>query len=149
MKVLLYKTPGLVTAAIRWQTRGTVDHAALEFGGREIIEATWPRVRRRFSRLLPRDRRSVEVYEVDATRDQANAVRDFCLRQVGKRYDLSSVFRFVSRKQASRKAAEVWFCSELVYAGLREGGIDLFQRTEPWEVSPEMLRRSPLLTRCQ
>jgi hypothetical protein len=51
----------------------------------------------------------------------------------------------VSRRQASRKAAGVWFCSELAFAAARQAGISLLGATEPWEVSPGLFARSPLL----
>lgn len=148
MKILFYRNPGIVGSLIRWQTRSPVNHAAILIGD-DVYEATMPRVRVR--RFAQRD----EVAEVYALEDGCfgpgtygeGSVRRFLLKQLGKPYDISSVARFVTRKQARRDAAGFWFCSELVFAAVEKAGLRLLERTEPWEVSPGMLRRSPLLRR--
>jgi uncharacterized protein YycO len=148
MKILLYSDPGIIGTLIRWQTRSPVNHAAILIGD-DVYEATMPRVRvRRFGR---RDELA-EVYAIEdlcfgpGTHGEAS-VRRFLLKQLGKPYDFSSVARFVTRKQERRESAGHWFCSELVYAALAKAGLRVLERSEPWEVSPGMLRRSPLLRR--
>lgn len=107
---------------------------------REGIGVRW------LSSLQPAKGESIDLYAVDLTLDQANEFERFLFAQLGKRYDWSSVLRFLSRRQASRRSREVWFCSELVFAAFQHVGIDLLARTEPWEVSPGLLARSPVIT---
>ncbi len=55
---------------------------------------------------------------------------------MGKKYDYTMVARFVTREQEDRDSNGKWFCSELVCATSRKGGIDLLARTGAWEGSP-------------
>src|SRR5690606_21875536 len=77
--------------------------------------------------------------------DEVLRLRGFLEKQTGKSYDYRMVFRFITRLQETRKSRGKWFCSELVFAALQQCGIDLLSRTEPWEVSPGLLARSPYL----
>lgn len=88
----------------------------------------------------------VDVFDVKGvTAEGVKAARDFAFAQIGKRYDYTMVARFVTRRQESRKSSGKWFCSELVFASVCKAGLDLFRATEPWEVSPGLLARSPFL----
>lgn len=152
--IVLYHGVSRISALIRWQTRSEYSHAALCLYTREgmrIVEAIegqgvlcrqptdadlaadWFRVR---APKLP-------VMTWPEARYQHAAA--FALEQVGKGYDWTSVLRFVSRRQARREAAGVWFCSELVFAAYQQAGIELLRAVEPWEVSPGLLARSPYL----
>jgi uncharacterized protein YycO len=74
------------------------------------------------------------------------AANTWLLQQVGKKYDFIMVFAFFTRhSQESRKSAEKWFCSELAYAYMEKLGLPLFKRTEPWEITPDMLKRLQVL----
>jgi uncharacterized protein YycO len=102
-------------------------------------------------RLLPAiEHRRGETHELFTVRDLTDAVADtvweFARGQLGKPYDWTMVLRFISRRQESRKSRGKWFCSELVYASFQKAGVDLLRDTDPWEVSPGLLARSPLLT---
>ena len=97
---------------------------------------------------------SVDLFEVrtatgfELKRERVEACLKFAVDQIGKGYDYTMVARFISRRQASRRTSGKWFCSELVFAALQKAGVDLLARTEPWEVSPGQLARSPLLKWC-
>lgn len=145
-KILLTRSKGVLGAGIRLQTRSIVDHSALLFDRGIVIESTWPKVRQtKFPAWLRgRNRRLVEQYIIPGDLD-VDAVYDFARNQLGKPYDVSSVLRFVTRQQAHRKSHGWWFCSELIFAAIAKGGLELFHNTEPYEVSPGLLRRSPLI----
>ena len=137
MIVCLHRSGGLLGALIRWQTRSPYSHASMLIEGKHYESVAGKGVVR--SPLS----KSAELFLVDGIDDTSAA--SFVDKQLGKGYDYSSVLRFVSRKQASRKSSRKWFCSELVYATCQKGGIELLRAVAPWEVSPGMLSRSPLL----
>jgi hypothetical protein len=74
----------------------------------------------------------------------------FAWMQIGKEYDWTDVLRFISRRPglfANLKPEhyQKWFCSCHVYATLAKAGRALFEHTEPWEVFPGLVHRSPLV----
>lgn len=144
--VCLHRAPGLISTLIRWQTRSPWSHASLLFPGAGVIEAREFAGVRALPALDPKPGESIEVFAVRGlTPAQECAVFDFAQRQLGKPYDYTMVARFVSRRQESRPSSGKWFCSELCYAALLHAGVPLLRCTEPWEVSPGLLARSPLL----
>lgn len=149
LTIAFFKPTGIIGNLIKWQTRGKYSHVGLTFSfdpydAINIESKEGKGVRRIESKAYSLN---ADLYRVSGiTPEQVERVYNFAFDQVGKKYDWSSVFRFVSRRQASRRSSGVWFCSELVFAALAEAGIRLFINTEPWEVSPGMLCRSPKIT---
>ena len=145
--ILLFRGRGLTSNLIRWQSRGPWSHAAIEMGGQVWEAIQWKRVRRRgIGEVIAeceKSRTRLAGIKVEITQEQGFEMIRWLNKQLGKRYDWSSVLRFVTRQQASRRAAEVWFCSELVFAAFRHVDIHLLARTQPWEVSPALLARTP------
>lgn len=141
MKILLFKGRGILSAIIRWQQRTMYSHAAVLLWGLEIIEAWQGKgVQRKFLKSLE----NILCLECPGmTQQQEFDVYSFMQSQVGRGYDYLGVLRFVSRQRNTTN--EEWFCSELVYAAFLAAGINLLARSEPWEVSPGLLARSPLL----
>jgi len=145
MKILLYRGRGFLPWLIRFQTRSPYHHAAIVLHGSTVFESNWKwGVKACFLQRTPANN-TVDVYEVATTPEQDGSIRRWLVSQSGKPYDLTMVIRFVTRKQATRKTKGKWFCSELVYAAFQAAGINLLERVEPWEVSPGLLARSPLL----
>jgi uncharacterized protein YycO len=147
MKILLCQNKGLIGALIRWQTRGGFSHAAVYLDGC-IYESNPGGVRKHDVRgqtwaEVEKDRGSITVVDVPVAPTQENDIRNFLEAQLGKGYDYTMVVRFVTRQQESRESTGKWFCSELVFAAFLKAGIDLLGRTEPWEVSPGLLSRTP------
>ena len=86
----------------------------------------------------------VTRYEVPTmSRTQWEDAIAFALAEVGKGYDYWAIVRFVSRRRMPDN--DRWFCSELVFAALAHVGVRIFERIEPWAVSPGLLAISPLL----
>lgn len=143
MKVVLYKSPGFISQLIRWQTRSVYSHASLWFVSRNLLcESQYGK-----GVILvdnPAFTCEVDVFRISGDFDYAK-ILEFIEAQKGKKYDYSSVCRFISRRQESRKSKGKWFCSELVFAALQKGGLKLLERCEPWEVSPGLLSMSPFL----
>lgn len=146
MRVGLYRSRGFVSWAIRFQTRGQYSHAALLLDDRQAIEA-WHKggVQKGAMGHLQAAKTQIDVYEITGDFDKALAL-EFAEAQVGKPYDFKMVGGFVSRRsREGRRSTGKWFCSELVYATLEKAGLRLFNRTQAWEVSPDLLKRSPYL----
>lgn len=147
--ITLHAGTGLISRLIRWQTRSRYSHAGIILPDGRFAEAredTGVRIERRFIRWSGEQ---VDMFAVTVSPEQAQAVDDFIAAQEGKPYDYTMVARFVSRRGASRSQSGKWFCSELVFAALQHAGVHLLRDTQPWEVSPGMLARSPLLSPCR
>lgn len=166
----------MVGRLIRWQTRSEYSHAALVFsrellshiddlaplqkqfeGGVEVnhelthklvtIEAREFRGVRLTEGVVKAIGANVDLFSVRGLGlDHLVLAWEFAKAQLGKDYDYTMVARFISRRQESRSTSDKWFCSELAFAAIRKAGIELLRGTEPWEVSPGLLARSPLLT---
>jgi uncharacterized protein YycO len=144
MRVVLFRSRSFISRLIRWQTRSQYSHAAVltdegalveSVEGKGVIStANWQK---------PAEADVFLVWPMST--DQANTGVGFLSAQIGKPYDWLMVLRFVTRRQASRRSSGKWFCSELVFAAFQKAGIELLRDTEPWEVSPGLLARSPLL----
>lgn len=143
----LHRGTGLVSKAIQWQTRSPYSHVSVMCRngcGIEAREGKGVRVTTDWLKFKAPGER-VDLFVVEVTPAQADSIEAFLLDQVGKKYDWTMVFRFVSRQQASRDESGKWFCSELAFAAFQQAGVDLLRDTQPWEVSPGLLGKSPLL----
>lgn len=146
-KVLLYRGHNFHDTLIRWQTWGSVAHSALWFPdpqlGGQIVEAV-------LSGVIVRTQANpfsepAEVYDV-AGAVNWNHAQNYANNQVGKPYDIKGLFQFVARSGSDDP--DSWFCSDLVFESVWQGGVLLVARVPRCKVSPEQLRRSPLLVRA-
>ena len=87
----------------------------------------------------------VDLFTVPALVTVQQAALAFAQAQLGKPYDYTMVARFISRRTESIRTKDKWFCSELVFAAFLHAGLPLLRDTQPWEVSPELLSKSPYL----
>jgi uncharacterized protein YycO len=143
----LHRAPGVFGRLIRWQTRSDYSHASLYCVGLGVIEAREGKGVHRMPGYEPKRGEVIELYRVNAmTDEEMNSAWTFAASQIGKAYDWTMVARFVTRRQESRPSSEKWFCSELVYAAFHHAGHELLRATQPWEVSPGLLARSPYLS---
>lgn len=85
----------------------------------------------------------VDLFRIKATKEQADIFEAFILSQVGKGYDFRSVFRFLTRSEASKN--DKWFCSELSFFGLQKAGINILERIPAAKVSPQLHGISPFM----
>jgi uncharacterized protein YycO len=145
--IALVNGTGFISRAIKWQTRSRYSHAAVVVPHKSprlcVIEAWHKTGVRRYWPTDEEIRKQMHFYHVYVTEEQAKEVYNFLEKQIGKKYDWKSVFRFVTRKRGIEE--DTWFCSELVAAALNYAHVYPFARTQPWEVSPGFLARSPLL----
>lgn len=138
--ILLFRGRGLISWAIRFQTRGQYSHAAIRLRDGRIVEA-WQGAGVRVKTLTDWD--GVEAFGVQGmTGDMWDDAIDFALSQVGKGYDYRNVWRFVSRRPAAIN--NKWFCSELVCESLRQVSCGIVRCPTP-EIFPSMIGWSPLV----
>ena len=125
MRILGYRGKSITSRLIQAQTRSEHSHIGVQISGGRVIEA-WqgPGVR-----LISHDfdQERVEV---------------FLRSQLGKKYDYSSVFRFVTRRDAI--ANDKIFCSELAELAFIAGGLPLLNGN-PSHHSPRDTLLSPYL----
>jgi uncharacterized protein YycO len=143
MQILLYQGRSLVSKAIRKQTDSIYSHAAVRMRDGSIIEA-WQGVGVRQMKTVMDGHTPgtpVTVFHIDGEYEE-DAVEAFLLKQVGKKYDYLSVARFITRWE--RPSNDKWFCSELVVAAFRKGGLDLLNGPAA-KISPRDVSLSPLL----
>ena len=140
--IRLYKGKSWISKFIKWHTRGEYSHAAIIVGGAlyESKEFIGTRKRLAFDENVEYD-----DFIVETAQNQRAGMVEFLERQIGKPYDMLKVFAFVTRKRQDRKSLGKWFCSEIVFATLQKCGVKLFNLTEAWEVSPDLLKRSSFL----
>jgi hypothetical protein len=136
-KVLLYHGANRIDAAIRWQTDGCVAHAALWFPPSSTIpmepygsiyEAVLSGVRHRTAvRSDFAGDNAAEIYDVlQVNRAGWLMALDFLDHQLGKPYDVLGPARFLTRMRRPRDTCPPsWFCSELIFAAVRRGGVEL------------------------
>ena len=146
-RVLLFKGKGMISRLIRWQTNGKYSHAALQLPSGRIIEAWHKPAKVRLRGRLD-DWSNVEAFDVEGmTPYKWDKATEWIEQQIGKKYDFSGVFRFLSRRRKDRD--DKWFCSELVFQAVKEGGVDLLERIQCSQVSPTVLSFSPLLKKSE
>jgi len=129
----LFRGSGILGWLIRKQTRKEFAHAEIEIDGILYAADAGKGVTQTFA-TGEEDSVRIPVYL-----PRPRKARLFVRKQLDKKYDYSSVLRFVSRRQATRKSSGKWFCSELVFAVCMVGGLRLFNNCEPWEVSPGII----------
>lgn len=127
--------------AIQTWTRSVYNHVGLVTPENVVIEATWPRVRERM--LKPGER--VDFFTLDLSDEKWMEVERFMRSQVGVKYDVRGLLRFVTRVPHSENGK--WFCSELVFHALQRVGVQLQERIGAEQVPPFGVVMSPLLYR--
>ncbi len=109
-----------------------------------VIEAWQPKVRQGRLSKVHSPVTPFGIWEVTTTENQKQEIEDYLRAQVGKPYDFIGLFGFPFRRKDIQNP-DKFFCSELVFTALKKAGIELLQATDPSEVSPRLLLRSPLL----
>ena len=150
MRVLGYRGTSLTSHAIKLQTRSIYSHIGIQLNDGSVIEA-WAEgffkgnVRRIKNPFIKHaDNTLIDVYNLhpDVIGDfDAEHAEDYLIHQIGQKYDYSSVFRFMTRREATDNDKK--FCSELAELAFIEGGVRLLNGN-PSEHSPRDTMLSPL-----
>lgn len=147
MTIYLFKNKGLVPSLIKFQTRSQYTHAAIEIDGFLYESVFKGVVKTELSAALEHYKKvKYDKFECiwPALENNKKEVKNFLEMQVGKKYDFTMLFRFLTREQATRKSKNRWFCSELVFAAINKF-VPILKNIEPWAVSPGMISYSPYL----
>ena len=145
--IALYRGTSGLSKAIRFINWSDYSHAAyIDVDTTEVFEA-WKGGVRKVANLSDQHDPGTEVdlFVVEATPEQNQAVKKFLVSQVGKGYDYAAIMGFLIRRDEAPEDQTKWFCSELVFAAYQSAGIDLLARIPRWKVYPGMLAYSPLL----
>lgn len=143
MKILAYQGKSIISKLIRWQTRSIYSHIAVELDDGSIIEAwlTDGVIHRDSFNEGHTDGTPVDFFQVKGLVDSSKA-EEFLWKQVGKKYDWISVFRFLWHTPAEKNNR--WFCSELAEKALETVSSKLLHGNCS-EHSPRDTAMSPLL----
>jgi uncharacterized protein YycO len=144
LRIGLHRSEGWISKAIKWQTRSDYSHASLVLPDDTVLESIQGRGVVH-GRKVESCVECVDLFAVKALTRVHNDALAFAISQLGKPYDYTMVARFVTRRTESTRTKEKWFCSELVFAAFLHAGLPLLRDTQPWEVSPELLSKSPYL----
>ena len=139
--IVLFRGRGLISALIRWQTRGDYAHAALLMDDGKLIES-WQGVGVRIK--SDPDLSDATIFDVPSmTQAQWDRALFFARCQVGKGYDYWAIIRFITRERMPDN--DRYFCSELVFDSIEHAGVNLLARIKGWAVDPSRLELSPLM----
>ena len=140
---LFYGTVSRISLAIEWFTRSKYCHAAIIQSDGSLIEAIEGVGVHRLPALPAGD--TCDLFTVCGPSSLSEiSVERFLGAQLGLPYANLDIVGFLTRCP-EQKQAGAWFCSELVYAAIRAGGVELLARVEPFQVSPGSLAMSPYL----
>jgi uncharacterized protein YycO len=144
MKILAYKGKSWISKIIRWKTRSEYSHVAIELDDGSVVEA-WHiggvAHNKDFTTVHTKGT-EVDVFEIIGEFNETEA-EAFALSQVGKKYDFSTIGRFISGRTEPKDGE--WICSEFDFVVVAKGGVYLLERIPAPHISPGQLITSPLL----
>lgn len=133
MRLIFARKHAIGSYIIRLFTFSSWSHVGLVFSDEMVIDATFAKG----VRLIPLTEFMSEYTDIDVwfvkTPDEASA-RKFAELQLGKKYDLSAIFGLIFQRNWQQD--DKWFCSELVEAVLKAGGLVRF-RDSPHRITPQ------------
>lgn len=144
LRIGLHRSDGFVSKLIKFQSRSEYSHASLVLPDDTVLESMQGRGVVH-GRKVESCAECVDLFSVHSLASVRDAALGFAMSQLGKPYDYTMVARFLSRRTESLRTKDKWFCSELVFAAFLHAGLPLLRDTQPWEVSPELLSKSPYL----
>jgi uncharacterized protein YycO len=145
--IVFSKDKSLTSSIIQWRTMSQWSHVGVIVGKKK--DSGWKTISARgkgvvYERLLDWTG-YIQILRVnDITEQQRENFVNFCIEQVGKQYDIWGFLDFFCMKKIQRE--DRWFCSELIYRGLLNSGIDIFKNKKtPNFVTPGDLYENPSL----
>lgn len=146
MIIQLHRGQSIIGKLIQWQTRGQYSHASVAIAnGYRFESKEFKGVL--FNREHPTE--EIHFYRINLSLEEQEKCLEFIKRVNGLEYDYKMVMRFMSRRGVSYKSKDKYFCSELIFDMLASAGVFLFNNTQGWEVSPQLLSRSTKLERIR
>ena len=143
VKVGFYRGSGFISWLIRLRTWGQYSHCSIIFDNIVIDAIPFHGVESGGIEKL----KDADIFSVNCTIEQTAIIRSFAVHQVGKPYDILAILKLAVNYKENRRMSEEWFCSELVTAALRKGGVAILPEYKAWEINPSMLSKSELLSK--
>ena len=147
--IALYRGRSWLSRAIRWRTWSVYSHAAwIDDDDGSLYEAWYPQGVRHLPDINVGHTPGtvVDLFGVVLTPEQKNGLRKWLTSQLGKPYDLWAILGFIWRLDIQDDSK--WVCSELLYQGLLENGVELLASDTPASrVSPGVFALSPFLSK--
>lgn len=137
MKVIFtYRPYSLFSWLIRLFTFSKFSHVALMLSSEYIVDATFKHgvkisTTEEFLKQYPLSRQTIVDIDIPNSSDTIG----FILKQLGKPYDWTAIVGIVT--QRNWQEDDSWFCSELIEAAIKSGGLDRF-REDVSRVTPNM-----------
>lgn len=143
MKIYFYRGTGFWATVIRFFSRSKYAHVSIAFNDGTVYEAA-PGKGVRKTQL--KSTKGVKPFQTKlGVPLDPYLVKIFCEAELGTPYDYWGVISFlIGFKQ--RRSKKRYFCSEFVFDACRLGGVPLQDRVEGWQLRPDELAMSPLLT---
>lgn len=144
--IALYRGVSPLSRAIRTFTRSDYSHAAWVTMTGTVIEAWWPGgVREELDPFSAHTRGTeIDFFRLSLTLDKERKVEAFLRENMGGKYDLGGVLRFLTRRRDQNEQA--WFCSELIFEACEAAGFRLLN-ADAQLVAPGHLAWSPFVHR--
>lgn len=149
MQIMQFSTNNFISRLIKFRTWGPKSHTAFRLNDDDVIEA-WhtplPTGAVRATPLIERlsyldEGEYIDFFDIIEDFDEYIA-ETFIRDQIGKPYDYSAIYNFISRKEYNNH--DRWFCSELVFATIARAGL-LLLNAPMHKVSPSLIEWSPFL----
>lgn len=140
-----YRGRSFVSWLIKKQTRSIWSHSAAVLQDGSVIEAWHVGGVSHVADLSVNHSKGtqVDLFRIECTQAQADAFEVLLKKDIGKKYDFRSVFRFLSKH--STCIDDRWFCTEVLDHRLKIINIFTQKRICSAEMSPQLLGISPIL----
>lgn len=139
VKLIFMRSNMIGSKFIRFMTWSDFSHVGMIMPDGMVIEARYPEgvVMRPMSEAL---KHASEHEIISIPVKNVRATLDFMRCQLGKKYDTSGLFSFVTKRDW--QSPDKWFCSELVASALAAGGTQV-GRVEASRVTPQDIYNYP------
>jgi uncharacterized protein YycO len=132
---ILFSTSSTIGAKfLRWYQRIPYSHVEVyNQDTKEIIGARSTGVK-----IYNQAQEVNEFKTLEVTDEQYDRFYEFMYDKVGQKYDWAAYLGLI-RNDKKYEESDKWFCSELVYAGLKHAGVEIFSDIGPWSITPRDL----------
>ena len=139
VKLVFMRSNLIGSKFIRFMTWSQYSHVGVLLPDGNVVEARYPEgvIMRRLD-LAVEHATDYEIVKIPVKNPKA--VYDFMKDHLGKKYDLSGLFAFLTKRDWQN--LDKWFCSELVASALKAGGCPV-AREDASRVTPDDIFNYP------
>lgn len=134
---LIMEFPAYIIKAYQWGV--AYSHVAIVDGRCKEFKI-WESAIHGVVHVSPDLTRAIDGFYIDVLEDTATKMYNWLDSQVGKSYDFLGLLGFLWRTNKYQNS-DKWFCSELIAAAFKEGGVRIFNWNilQPHQVTPATL----------